>query len=449
MNGVEFLSNLEQINRPIRSIKKIKKAILNLKEIDIIDIPIITDIEKEDLISKNKQITKAKHSYKLNHGIKPIHTLTFLSSLTIGLPILVLTGSLLISGFLTSTIFYSFFKMRKKWFKERIELLSERKEFKKEIEIIAQGIKYLESLELTCYLGSIKQTTFRILQTSDDVTAGEIINLITDLEKAFILNEEIGFLREQAFDECYIPQSYRQDEEKLSKLDFLTIDPNYQTVAQEAEQVESEFEQMINKPYMEKDVDTIRLHKTLHEAKKETSPITKQQSNKEQNSLEDPHNNIIKPTPKLINSSDIVDIDVQRDDSLEDASEFNESDSTESNVETKNEVIETKETPVQESKANSEDSMTEQSLSEILSSNSEHPEQTDIFSDNDYTEETDDLETEDEDDYMNDIEDELDFDLNTAASAPVANDDDDDDDDDDQSGIGMSEDELNELISMG
>ncbi|ENK2263863.1 hypothetical protein [Vibrio parahaemolyticus] len=435
MNGAEFLSNLEQINRPIKSIKKIRKALLNLKEIDLIDTPVMTSIEKDDLALKGKDFSGTKYSYNILSGVKPIHTLGFLSSIIIGAPTLALTSSYVISAALTSGVFYSSFKMRKKWIRERIELLSERKEFKKEINIIAEGIKYLESLELTYNLGSIKQTTFKILHTTDDISAGEIITLVDELEKAFIFNEEIGFLREQAFDECYVPLNYRNDDENLSKLDFLTIDPNYKTVKEEAEQVQSEFEQLIDRPFKERDVDAIRLSKTLAEAKKEIPMVKQPQSTDGGNDSTDKASAITTSVAAGIAISEIIS-DKEENTASQDSETFNGS-SIDNNEETQTEVesepIQSKTNTeitenVQDSNEQAEDKssaiaqshVSEQSLSELLSS--------------------DDDETEEDDDDFGDIEDELDFDLHTAASAPDIEIDEDADD-------GLSEDELSSLLN--
>ncbi|ARN69851.1 hypothetical protein AKG60_23970 [Vibrio parahaemolyticus] len=448
MNGAEFLSNLEQINRPVKSIKKIRKALLNLKEIDLIDTPVMTSIERDDLILKGKSLAGTKYSYNILSGVKPIHTLGFLSAIVIGAPTLALTSSVIISSALTSGVFYSSFKMRKKWIRERIELLSERKEFKNEINIIAEGIKYLESLELTYNLGSIKQTTFKILHTTDEISAGEIITLVDELEKAFIFNEEIGFLREQAFDECYVPLNYRSDDENLSKLDFLTIDPNYKTVKQEAEEVQSEFEQLIDRPFKERDVDAVRLSKTLAEAKKET-PLVKHKSEpvtEHSQSNNDSHEGVSKAaviatgvatgiaiTDSISDKSEeTVDVDSEADsapsidtDRKEDNQDSgsNELNTNDLNTEIPQYNLDKAEKAEDESSAIEQSFVSEQSLSELLSSDEDEEDDESNLGDD-----------------FGDIEDELDFDLHASASAPDIEIDDDLDD-------GLSEDELGSLLN--
>ncbi|MGI2918581.1 hypothetical protein [Vibrio parahaemolyticus] len=448
MNGAEFLSNLEQINRPVKSIKKIRKALLNLKEIDLIDTPVMTSIEKDDLTYKGKNLTGTKYSYNILSGVKPIHTLGFLCAIIIGAPTLALTSSAIISTVLTSGVFYSSFKMRKKWIRERIELLAERKEFKKEISVIVEGIKYLESLELTYNLGSIKQTTFKILHATDEISAGEIITLIDDLEKAFIFNEEIGFLREQAFDECYVPLNYRSDDDKLSKLDFLTIDPNYKTVKQEAEQVQSEFEQLIDRPFKERDVDAVRLSKTLAEAKKE-KPLVKQEpatKAEQSHSSNDSHEDIVGAAAIASGISTGIAIQESIPDKIEETVNIDSEASNTPPIDIDSEE-ETKETVVDEPTPNDTDTdevqletdnlvkaedqssaieqsfVSEQSLSELLSS------------DDDEVEEENELDND-----FGDIEDELDFDLHASASVPDIEIEDDSDD-------GLSEDELGSLLN--
>ncbi|MBC5851492.1 hypothetical protein [Vibrio metschnikovii] len=438
MNGAEFLSNLEQINRPVKSIKKIRKALLNLKEIDLIDTPVMTSIERDDLILKGKILAGTKYSYNILSGVKPIHTLGFLSAIVIGSPILALTSSVIISSALTSGVFYSSFKMRKKWIRERIELLSERKEFKNEINIIAEGIKYLESLELTYNLGSIKQTTFKILHTTDEISAGEIITLVDELEKAFIFNEEIGFLREQAFDECYVPLNYRSDDENLSKLDFLTIDPNYKTVKQEAEHVQSEFEQLIDRPFKERDVDAVRLSKTLAEAKKET-PLVKHKSEPDtehSQSNNDSHEGVSKASVIATGVASVIATGVATDiaitnsdrkeenqDSGSDELNTNDLNTNDLNTEIPQYDLDKAAKAEDESSVIEQRFVSEQSLSELLSSDEDEEDDESNLGD-----------------YFGDIEDELDFDLHASASAPDIEIDDDSDD-------SLSEDELGSLLN--
>ncbi|WP_274023940.1 hypothetical protein, partial [Vibrio parahaemolyticus] len=233
-----------------------------------------------------------------------------------------------------------------------------------------------------------------------------------------------------------------------SKLDFLTIDPNYKTVKQEAEEVQSEFEQLIDRPFKERDVDAVRLSKTLSEAKKET-PLVKHKSEpvtEHSQSNNDSHEGVSKAaviatgvatgiaiTDSISDKSEeTVDVDSEADsapsidtDRKEDNQDSgsNELKSNDLNTEIPQYDLDKAEKAEDESSAIEQSFVSEQSLSELLSSDEDEEDDESNLGDD-----------------FGDIEDELDFDLHASASAPDIEIDDDLDD-------GLSEDELGSLLN--
>ncbi|MFS1428576.1 hypothetical protein LMH73_015850 [Vibrio splendidus] len=265
MNNEIFLSHLESINQPIESVRKIRESLNQLRDLGFIDDAVLNHIKRDEKLTRNLPLLKSE-SYSLLTGVKPVYAVGLSTAFFVGVSTLALTNSLIISSALSVGVFYSAFKMRCKWMHDRIEVLAERQKFKTEISKIAVGIKFIDSLEINYSKGVIKQSIFKILNTAEAITAGEVLLLIDDLESAFIYNEEIGYLREQAFDEIYVPEEYRTpDGDILTELDFLTINNTSLSVKNEAEAIEAHFEQLIDRPFKQKDIDEVRLSKTIHE----------------------------------------------------------------------------------------------------------------------------------------------------------------------------------------
>ncbi len=276
MSDPSIVENLKSLEKPTVAILSITEAIRNIASFKIVDEGIIDSIYRDGYLNSQYSMFNCNMSQTKNNSEKKSHIINYTSLLLAGfIPIAYLTNSLILSPLMLTVCYVSSYKFRKTWIKDRLEVLAERKVFKEKIFHIAQGVKYLDVLCVNYNETEIKRSLYKILKTSEPILAHEVLRLQENLWNAFMNNESLGYLKEDAFDYHFVPDEFKENEmdpSQGSHLEFLTMDDDYDSIVDDANEAQSKFEDIFSTPSSKSfatDIEKSELKKVVYEASKD------------------------------------------------------------------------------------------------------------------------------------------------------------------------------------
>lgn len=277
MSKSPIIERLEKIDAQKKKVTGISASIKSMIDYKILDEAVLELLYKERFPNEKIKLKDIGISDRNNNvsylmALYGIAGFIFVSALSI------LLNSILIPLVLVGGLAFASLSMRKKWLRERLELMAERKGFNKSAFGIASSIKYLDILHVDYNEKEVKRALYKVLRTSKSLHAHEILRLQVNLYEAYIDNEELGLLEEEAFDHHYVPESFKPELiEENSTIDLLIMDDDYDSISDNAELAQKRFEEAFGGKdddfYIEQ-IGRAELNKTMTEMDNSVNNIT-------------------------------------------------------------------------------------------------------------------------------------------------------------------------------
>lgn len=287
MSKSPIIDRLERIDAQKKRVTGISASIKSMIDYKILDEAVLEMLYKERYPNEKlrlKDIGISDRNNNINYLIATYLILgfTFTSALSI------ITGSFVIPAFVMTGLAFVSISLRKKWLRERIELMAERKGYKSSAFKIASSVKYLDIMHVDYNEKEVKRALYKILRTSKTLHVHEVLRLQVNLYEAYIENEELGLLEEEAFDHHYVPESFKPEMiEEDSTIDMLMMDDEYESMSENAELAQKRFEEAFggkdDEHYIEQ-IAKAELHQSMSEVGNAMENISRQSPLNDSNS---------------------------------------------------------------------------------------------------------------------------------------------------------------------